>query len=85
MSLQLIILRIPKGQKFHQVLLPDLETSSENFWKWQRCDHTQCQNQKLTGFMKCNFIREDLQLICLGEKSTSSASIMIGSLTQKVD
>lgn len=60
MPLQLILLLILKGQKFQQVLPPELETTSQNFWKWQGCNYTQCQNQKLTGFMKCNFIREDL-------------------------
>lgn len=52
MPLELIPLLIPKGQKFQQVLPPELETTSQNFWKWQGCNHTQCQNQKLTGFMK---------------------------------
>lgn len=82
MPLQLILLIILKGQILHQVLPPNLETS-ENFWKWPRCDHTQCQNQKLIGFVKHNFMREDLQVICLGEKSTSS--IMIGTSTQGAD
>lgn len=75
---------------------PCTATWLRDFWKLletQGCDHIHCQNQKLAEFMKCNFLREDLQVICLGglehlkykyyDRFFNSKSRLIKSSTEK--